>query len=178
MKLIKETKIRLKYMNGFDRQTKDVSEIVIHGTGGGQSAQAIIDWMLGGERKDLYNAGIGLFHYLIDFNGDVHEIINPDKWVYHSEAGNHDKNTIGIELMNPIAGNGGGYRLEQYTALKELIIDLLHQYSEINSIVSHDANRNKYSNLKPKPCPGGLFDWTQIEEVATNSGKKITIERG
>lgn len=179
MKINIESTIRNKYMVGFPRDYNDVTEIVCHGTGGGQSARAIMSWMLGGERKDLYMQGIGLFHYLIDFNGDIYEIINSLNWTYHSEAGAQDKHTIGIELMNPMFGNQGTYKNEQYKALQNLILELLEMFPNINSIVSHDANRKKYSGLPPKPCPGKFFEWAKIEEIITeNASRTITIERG
>lgn len=178
MNVIQEFRIRDKYMKGFDRNLSDITTIVLHGTGGGQSAKAIINWMLGGERAGDYNAGISLFHYEIDLNGDIYEIINPLKWVYHSEASSMDKHTIGIELLNTRELNQASYTPDQYNALFELISELIRMFP-IDTITSHDVQRMKYSNLKPKPCPGVLFDWRQLEEYASeNINKTIDIIRG
>lgn len=177
MKINIEPFIRVKYMPGFDRSLKDITEIIIHGTAGGTSAQAVINWMIGGEREDLYNAGIGLFHYIIDLNGDTYEIIDSSKWVYHSDCSSHDKHTIGIEMLNTQLLNAGSYTVKQYEALKELIVELIKKFP-IDSITSHDVNRYKYSNLNPKPCPGYLFNWDMVDEAVEETERTLIVTRG
>ncbi|HUT63049.1 MAG TPA: N-acetylmuramoyl-L-alanine amidase [Anaerolineae bacterium] len=158
--IVKE--IRNKY-DGLPRNPDEIDEIVIHGTGGG-TAKGIIKWMSSDtcERKENYKKSIGLFHYEIDRNGDIYEIMHPDyRWAYHSGSGKHDRKTIGIELVNPSAGNKDDYTDEQYDSLIVLIKKLTDSF-EVRRIVSHDFNRKKYSNIEPKPCPGPLFDWNRI----------------
>ena len=104
MNIIVNTSIREKYMAGFPRPGQ-VTEIVIHGTGGGSTSKAMINWIMGGEREKEYRRGIALFHYLIGREGGITEIINPSKWVYHSSSGIHDKETIGIDHINLDAKN-------------------------------------------------------------------------
>jgi hypothetical protein len=183
MNLIFDDRIRKKYFSPtpseFFRNNDDIKEIVIHGTGGGQSAEAIINWMLGGERESLYRRGIGMFHYEIDLDGDIYCLLPNDIWCYHSDAGLHDKQTIGIELLNTGVLNSAEYTEAQYKALDELIVKLCKQFPSIDSIVSHDANRKKFSKLLPKPCPGIQFDWTKVEETVTYKlNQTITIMRG
>lgn len=172
MNLTVNNSIRNKYMDGFVRSS-DPIEIVIHGTGGGSSAKAMIDWMMGGERAKEYVKGIALYHYLIDFNGDIYEIISPNKWVYHSSSGAHDRLTIGIELMNKSASNNDGFTTEQYKALFKLIDNLMEQ-DRIISIVGHGYNAKKYSNYD-KNCPGN-FDWEKLGKYLSDKGLKTEYE--
>ncbi len=169
MNIIVNTTIRDKYHQGFDRD-QPITEIVIHGTGGGANAQGLINWMLNGERAAEYQKGVGLFHYLNDRNGDIYEIIDPARWVYHSSSGIHDKYTIGIEHINPNPKNAAEYTDAQYTALEELILKLLDDYPLINTIVGHVQNTLKYSGPKyvKAPCPGN-FNWTRLQ-TALNAG--------
>ena len=164
--------IRRKFMAGFVRSS-DPNEIVIHGTGGGASASVMIDWMLSGERVKEYVRGIALYHYLIDFSGEVIEIISPDNWVYHSSSGAHDKLTIGIEMMNKSTNNENEYTDRQYTALFGLIDELMKKYS-IKSIVGHGYNGKKYSNLD-KNCPGN-FDWQKLGKHLSDKGVRTEYE--
>ena len=155
----------------FKRQLSDITEVVIHGTGGGKSARGIIRWMLGGERTKQYKRGIALFHVEIDRNGDVYNLISPSYWCYHSSSGKHDKCTMGIELVNPGIENTDGYTLEQYEAL----MNLLNQFKAvfpINIICGHGYNKQKYSK-KYKNCPGENFKWEFLEEIGC---KKIENE--
>jgi hypothetical protein len=179
MIIVQDTRLRQKY-KGLPRGIQDVTEIVIHATGGGRSAKDIIDWMSSDicERISLYKQAIGLFAYIIDFDGIIYNIMPVNDWYFHSDAGQHDKHTIGIEMMNNGAGNTGKFTDSQYKALNELIGSLI-EYYPINSIASHDANRREYSNLDPKPCPGINFDYKIIEQFVTdNVGNTIIIKRG
>ena len=161
MNIIIVDKIRNKY-SGLGRKVSDIKEIVIHGSGGG-TAKGIIEWMASYncERKELYKQGIGLFHFMIDRNGDTYEILSPEVWAYHSESGFHDHTTIGIELVNPELLNAGDYTDEQYESLNTLIEKITGRF-KIDIISSHDYNRKFYSGSKPKPCPGNKFDWDKI----------------
>jgi N-acetyl-anhydromuramyl-L-alanine amidase AmpD len=150
--------IREKYMDGFIRPSRP-TEIVIHGTGGGASASALLTWMRSGERAKEYTRGVALFHYIIDFDGDTTEIISPDNWVYHSSSGAHDQSTIGIELMNKSSDNSDPYKREQYESLFDLISQLMDRYT-IKTICGHGYNKRKYSG-SDKRCPGN-FDWHNL----------------
>ena len=162
------TTIREKYHRGFDREGEKVTEIVIHGTGGGVTASGLINWMLTNGRPSEYKKGIALFHYLIDTNGEVTEIISPDNWVFHSSSGTHDKTTIGIENINPDAHNESEYTASQYQGLIKLITVLMKKYP-ITSIVGHGQNRLKYSGTY-KECPGSKFRWDIIENELLSRG--------
>lgn len=170
MNLKKNTTIRNKYFKGYDRTSNGqevmVNEIVIHGTGGGASADAMIKWMMGGERGKEYARGVALYHYLIDYDGTVIEIIDPKKWVYHSSSGSHDMKTIGIEMMNRDPQNRNPYTEAQYKALLELLIELLRANSLIETIVGHGQNAKKFSSAY-KQCPGPRFDWKKIADELT-----------
>ena len=74
----KDLVIRQTYCNGFAR-SKPVKYIVVHGTGGGSSAQRLLKWMRkpGQAQQDRYKRGIALFHYLIGREGEIIEIIDP-----------------------------------------------------------------------------------------------------
>lgn len=161
----RDTRVAEKYHSGFIR-TEHPSVVVIHGTGGGHTADSIIKWMLDGERAAQYKKGIALFHFLIDRTGDTVEIINPTRWVYHSSSGHFDAKTIGIELVNPATDNNGGYTPEQYRALETLVFDELLSRYPIVEIMSHNYAGAKYSN-RPKACPGKNFSWLEIEGAMT-----------
>ncbi len=119
--------------------------------------------MLSGERAKEYNRGIALFHYGINPDGRIVEVVDPDYWTYHSSAGWYDKRTIGIELMNSSKSNRNPYTAEQYESLFNLIFDHLRKvYPSITRIVGHGFNKRKYSR-KNKQCPGVGFDWSKLE---------------
>jgi hypothetical protein len=175
MNIIINTVLRQKYKGG-QREPEDIQEITIHGTGGG-TGQGIIAWMESDscERKPLYKNGVGLFPYLIDRDGTVHEIMPPEDWYYHSEAGYYDRFSIGVELVNDQINNGGEYTEDQYKSLMLLMQLVCGKYS-IKRITSHDHNRGKFSGLVPKPCPGPNFDKAAIEAFRDAYGYQWDIE--
>ena len=156
--------IREKYHQGYLRN-RPITEIVIHGTGGGSGANGMIVWMENGERAEEYKKGVALFHYLIDRNGDQYEIIDPGRWVYHSSSGAHDETTIGIENINPSPNNDAEYTDAQYDSLAALVLKLLEEYPSIKSIIGHGQNRLKYSGGY-KRCPGN-FNWERFRDMIT-----------
>ena len=130
--------------------------------------------MLGGGRKELYVKGVGLFHFLIEPNGKIIEIIDPNKKVYHSSSLEHDDATIGIEIQKN--HNSDKPTIDQNMALFFLIQQLLEKFPTIKRINSHDFNRKKFSNLPPKPCPG-KFDWDHLGLVLSDYGFKLKTEQ-
>jgi len=166
--IIVDRQIRTKYQKGWINKKRDtaIKEIVLHSTGGGTSAEGLLYWMMLGERAAEYYKGEALFHYLLDRkNPNIIEIISPEYWVYHSSSRSHDKETIGIEMVNPSKGNREAPTENQYTLLFNLIFkNLIPTYPTITSIVSHDHNMEKYSGLPPKGCPGAGFDWLRLEK--------------
>ena len=163
--------IRYKWHEGYVRNPRDIHQIVLHGTGGGSSAAGLIKWMEDGERSESYLKAIGLFHYLIDFDGQVIEIIDPEKWVYHSSSGRHDKETLGIELMNSESKNTGDYNLGQYKALVDLF-DILYDKYTVSSIIGHGACKMIYSGSY-KECPGN-FEWEILTDEMISRGYTFT----
>ena len=179
MNIINDMRLQGMY-HGYARAIADINEITVHGSGGGSSSMALLNWMSSEncERKELYKKGIGLFPYTIDFNGDIYNLMPVNNWYYHSDAGQHDSHTIGIEMMNSGQGNSGKYTNVQYASLFELMSDLCSKYP-ITDIHSHDANRRMFSNMPQKPCPGMNFNWSQLEEYVTeNINKSMLIVRG
>lgn len=160
--IIKDDKIRNKWHSGFTRYLPP-NELVLHGTGGGDT----YNWVLNGGRAKLYVKGIALFHYLIDLEGTITEIIDPEKWVYHSSSGRHDRRTIGIEMMNIDRNNENQYNELQYLSLFDLFVELIFKY-DIKYITSHQRNAMEYSS-KIKECPGN-FDWDRLSQWLHDSG--------
>lgn len=160
------TDVRDKYKVGWENKIReiDISEIVIHATAGGTTAEGVLLWVLGGEKAKNYLQGIGLFHYIIDRDeSNIIEVLDPNYWCWHSSSSSHDHGTIGIELVNPSKTNRLPFTEIQYKSLFDLIFDkLLIDYPTIKSIVSHDFNAKTFSNKPPKPCPGA-FDWKRLE---------------
>jgi N-acetyl-anhydromuramyl-L-alanine amidase AmpD len=168
MNYIETYKIYKKYFNGIvdkKRNLHSIKEIVIHGTGGGRSAESLINWMENGERKIEYLKGIALFHDLVDYNGNIYNLVPYNYYTLHSSSGiKHDRYTIGIELMNREKQNNGEYTKEQYMFLWELLFNkIILLCPNIKKIVSHNYNKKKYSN-KNKNCPGN-FRWDFLEEA-------------
>ena len=166
MEIVKDQLIKEKWHRGFERK-QPIDEIVLHGTGGGGTYQ----YVLQGGRKELYIKGIALFHYLIEQNGKTIEIIDPERWVYHSSSGKHDERTIGIELLNPDFQNKGSYTEQQYKSLFELI-DLLMSANRIERIVSHKYNYMTFSG-DTKNCPGN-FNWIRLGDHLKQKKVKYT----
>jgi len=175
--IIVDRQIRTKYQQGWINKIRknDITELVLHSTAGGLSAEGLLKWILSGERSKEYYKGIALFHYLIDRDEPhIVEVIDPSYWVYHSSSGTHDKETIGIEMLNPSKTNRAPVTENQYTLLFNLIFKhLLPTYPTIKSIVSHDHNMQFYSKLTPKGCPGSGFDWTRLEKELTKNNIKF-----
>lgn len=163
-----DTKIREKWHKGFNRSEKP-TEIILHGTGGGGT----YTYVFNGGRKELYQVGIALFHYLIERDGKTIEIIDPEKWVYHSSSGKHDEETIGIEILNPSANNTQAYTIQQYKSLYDLIVELFQRYP-ITLIRSHNMTKQIYSGTG-KPCPGN-FNWHDLEVWLSDSGYEFESE--
>jgi hypothetical protein len=178
--IIKDDRIFLKYFASiaanFIRTDDTISEITIHGTGGFNSAPAELNWMMGGERQADYVQGIGLFHYIIDRDGMIYQIIPDEYWVHHSSSGHHDQFTLGIELVNPTTNNSGKYTLDQYNSLFDLIKFAISKYN-IFTIAGHSATCLKYSGIvkKPPKCPGDGFRWEMLE--SNFNAEKIEDER-
>jgi len=172
--------IRTKYSKGWqDKKRTDalgkkipISEVVIHGTGGGNTIEGILQWMYDGEFAANYVKGIGLFHYLIGNKGDIVEIIDPEYWTYHSTSGYNDRRTIGIELFNSSKSNRDPYTKEQYESLFKLIFKyLIPLYPTITNITSHRANILTYNNGKGlKQCPGPEFSWEKLDSELKSQG--------
>jgi hypothetical protein len=181
--------IRNRYRNGWINRTrsKNPTEVVIHGTAGGASDVGLLRWMYNGERAKEYMRGEALFHYLVGMDGSITEVIDPEYWVYHSSSGKHDKETIGIELINPSKINDIEYTPEQYKALFDLIKYLM-QIFPISSITSHRYNLLVYNRKtsSSKQCPGTGFSWEKVDEFLiknnysyqTDGNLRYNIQRG
>ncbi len=156
------TTIANKYHKGFKRTTP-IDEIVIHGTGGGSTGEGLLKWMENYGRVKEYTKGIALFHYLIDREGKITQIIDPENWVYHSTAGRNDEKTIGIELLNPTSDNSGDYTSQQYESLSRIILLFIEKY-QITKITSHGWNAMHYSGQR-KNCPGNNFNLARIKAL-------------
>ncbi len=178
--IIIDKQIRNKYKQGWINKIRNTSitEVVIHGTAGGNSATNLLRWMYNGERGSEYMKGIALFHYLIGREGEIFEVIDPEYYVYHSTSGSHDKQTIGVEMINPDKMNAEPYTDAQYKALFSLIFDhLMPLYPTINRITSHRYNIVIYNGgrITPKQCPGTGFSWEKLDAELTK--RKLTFQR-
>jgi hypothetical protein len=171
MNIINDDRLFEKYFKDgsekFKRTNEDITEIVVHGSGGHDTATGIIGWMLNGglmadgtTREKDYRKGISLFHTEIDRNGDVYNILSPLYWCYHSSSGQHDKCSIGIELVSIKPDNKAIYSDEQYSSLYEMIDAYLGVFP-IKTIVGHGFNKKKYKGGY-KNCPGTYFDWNKL----------------
>lgn len=148
------------------RAIQSIVELVVHGTAGGQSAAAVINWMQNGELAASYRKGEALFHYLIGRDGQIFQIVEPSRWCYHSSSGIHDKKTVGVELVNPTGTNAGAYTNEQYFALADLVDHLKKIGCPIRLAVGHGRNQLRYSpSYGYKQCPGAGFSWPRFADM-------------
>lgn len=169
--------VRNKYRSGWANRmrTLPIVEAVVHATGGGTTPQAMINWMLGGERAKEYNSGIALYHYLIGRDGLIVEIIDDNFYVFHSTSGRHDAQTLAIELINPSKNNDASFTDAQYNSLFKLILDhIFPHHNTITRIVGHKYNILKYSpQVHPKNCPGS-FEWDRLSAELQRRGFTFT----
>lgn len=171
--IIIEKKIRTKYKPGWIRNIRKqpITEIVLHGTGGGNTIEGFLRWMYDGERAAEYFQGIALVHYVISKSGEIVEIIDPEYYTYHSSSGRHDLKTVCIEIMNSSKSNRDPYTAKQYIALEKLIFKhLFLLYPTINRITSHRFNILSYNTQaviakKLKQCPGEGFNWGELDKM-------------
>jgi N-acetylmuramoyl-L-alanine amidase len=148
--------------------SRNINLIVIHATGGPDcnlklnfksgSLQGISSYFKKNKR------GVSI-HYIIGRKGQTIKMEPENRVAYHVR--NHNKNSIGIELIN----NGDGkdhYSAQQITALTELLIKLTRKYElNIDQIKGHDALDNsdivcKGKHIKRKQDPGKNFPWKLI----------------
>ena len=152
---------------GFDRNGQQITEVVIHATGG----IGAIRYVEGGERKAEYLQGIALFHYCVESAGSVVQIVDDDRWVYHSSSGGYDAGTIGIETENDRIN--GTFNAAQIEILQTLIFEQLMAAYPIKTISTHSYNFEHYSpdafrkwaqdHGQPYSCPGSSFPWSIFE---------------
>lgn len=164
MEIKKDTIIRNKFCKGFER-TIPVTHFVIHGTGGGGTLNWVRNADPASKRGRRYINGDGLFHYLIERDGTIYEIIDPELWVYHASIRSRDKGTIGVELLNPSSTNKTPYTKEQYKALVWLYGYVQRTYHrEVKTAISHNMMKRKYRR-DGKACPGKGFDWELFKSM-------------
>lgn len=153
-----DTEIRSKFHAGFPRG-QDPDIFVIHGSAGPNPYVWVRDAeRLKNPRIDLYKKGIALWHYTINDDGEVIEMIDPGNFTYHCHAGKDEVRTIGVELENP--DNKSPFKDAQYNSLFNLIDYLLGRFG-LTEIISHNKMKERYRG-KGKVCPGDGFEWGRI----------------
>jgi hypothetical protein len=178
-----DNRIRDKFHQGFTRSDLSVTHFVIHGTGGGNTAEGNIKWMLSGglmpnghTREAQYKKGQALFQLIADRDGKIIELINPHNWVYHSSTGRFDLHTIGIELTNPDRSNGGFYTEKQYQATACTYLWLSDIFPNMTTIQGHGTLKQEKTG-SGKACPGTGFDWIKFNSILIDNGAQTRFER-
>lgn len=168
-----DTVMRTTYHRGFARPG-NITEIIIHGTGGPGNLRGAIHWFRSGERGKEYRQGNALVHYLIELDGTIWEMIDPTRYVRHSCRGNLDRQSIGIEITNPDPQNGNGYEFTdaEYDSLNWLVFEyLIPRFPTITTIMSHKRAWQKFTNgMQWKECPGKRFKWGVVESYMKKRG--------
>ena len=165
-RIIQDYSVTQKWHTGWKRPLEQITEVVIHHTDGTGNIDTLKKWMFTGERKNDYAAGISLFHFAVDRDGEIWKSGPLSRWWYHSCSGRHDRFTVGIENIH----KSGAFTEEQYGNLFWLLFDYMpHFCPSYYRIVSHDYNYNRYSNMK-KGCPGPDFDWGKLEDEMNRRG--------
>ena len=183
IKINVDTIIRNKFFKGYNR-SKPVTWMVIHGTGGKGTLRWMRDLVKFKSRRGLrYQKGIGLFHYLIETDGTIWNIIDPNKWVWHASIGQYDGGTIGVELENTHRANRNPYSEMQYNSLLALYNHLrFNGYPKMKTMISHNRAKIKinHGRLGGKECPGKGFDWIMWKNMvrehydfAHNNGESL-----
>ena len=181
MDIIIEKEIR-KFHEGFERKDSDITTLVIHGAGAVKSVKGLLSWMKSGgvmpdgsTREAQYRKGVALFHYTIDRDGQVYEIINPHNWVYHSSTGKVDRCTIGVELINGTPDNSGQYTAGQYLSLSMLVKYLNGVFnSQITRLVGHGQYKLQHAGAG-KECPGKGFDWARFSYMIDADQRTVAL---
>jgi len=177
MRIKKDKIIRNKFKPGYKRTLTNIEWVVLHGTGGGNTLQWWRDTPLNSKRGRLYTRSIALTHYLIQRNGTIWEIVDPEEyWLHHASIGKLDKGTIGVELVNTTRNNSGSYTKAQYNSLIYLWNYLAGsrsfwmpaRFPELGVILGHGRCKQKtYGGWKN--CPGN-FDWEKLDEELSMNG--------
>lgn len=157
-----DTIIKKKWKQSGFKRPGFVDTIVIHATGGGNT----LEWMRSSknERAASYAKGIGLFHFLIQRDASIIQIIDPEFWVYHSHAGQADSRSIGIELEKYDPTNMIDINPKQMLALNALIYFLKSVYP-ITRIETHRYRARKYAGFPKWRCPMTL----NVKELISQS---------
>ena len=163
-----------KWHKGFDRHLEDITEAVVHHTASEGTWEGLKNWMMEGERAAEYKRGIALFHFVVEKDGSIVKLGPISKWWHHSSSGQHDKYSVGIELIH----KEGAFTDEQYESLLWLVTEYLSFHcANYERIVSHKYNAKYYSD-REKYCPGQYFDWERLKGNVLNSGFEISIYEG
>jgi len=139
----------------------------------------------------IYNDAKVSAHYLIDREGRIYRLVDEKRTAWHAGKGSlpRDKaratmngSSIGIEMlaigsaddmkifMKPEAyaklakehPEYVGFTDAQYTALRELLADLLARHPEIKDDRFHIIGHEEWAGRARRTDPGELFDWTKI----------------
>jgi N-acetyl-anhydromuramyl-L-alanine amidase AmpD len=114
----------------------DVSEIILHDTVTPTADIAI---------KVLQQRGLG-YHYLIEKNGDIIELVCPSKLTWH--AAGYNQGTIGISFC--CGGQFGAVNDIQKDAAVELIEDLKTKFP-LKTLAGH-RHRSVKGKIDPEGC--------------------------
>ena len=146
-----------------------VDTVILHYTGMRSGNEAL-------ERLCCADSGVSA-HYLIEENGDIYELVAPEKRAWHAGVScwqgreNINDTSIGIEIVNP--GHEFGYRdfpEQQISRLIELLGFLKNKF-DIPA-----ARFLGHSDVAParKQDPGELFPWRQL--AAYNFGLATSLD--
>lgn len=127
-------------------------------------------------------------HYMIGRDGGIYHLVPESRVAFHAGKGfdlnyqhyhnSFNEYSIGIELlaigtkeeMFPIVPEENyeridpadiGYTEAQYTALNELLVDILKRHPSIKNDREHIVGHDEYAPVR-KADPGSLFDWSKI----------------
>lgn len=133
--------------NSLGHTRKDTKAIVLHWTGVPQQpASHVFNWF---EQRKAGNTGWGSAHYVIDFNGEITQMIPDEELAYHVGSKTYTKyglslsdypndSTIGVEMC--VLNSEGEYAVETWDAAVILTTLLLMKFKlTANDITTHQA---------------------------------------
>jgi len=152
----------------FSKRDADIRFIVLHGTWMADDTEVI-------ERLCDPAAEVSA-HYLIDFNGKLHQFVKEEDVAWHAGKScwqgyeGLNKYSIGIEVSNLGEEVGAPYTAAQYNALISLLKELAQRYNlPAENVIAH-------SDIAPdrKNDPGAHFDWSVLEAAGVAAKPKLS----
>lgn len=141
---------------------ESINKIIVHDTGGGDFNSAL---------NTLKERGLS-YHYLIDRNGHVANLVNPNQEALHAKGFN--QGTIGVSL---VGGDHAPATPQQQSALTQLSNQLHSQYPGITNISGHQDNDGRHIKTDPHGVDfNSLRQQTHLSGNPVSNGQQLGLQ--